>query len=90
MNKLKGGRKRCQTAKRLPYAIKKAESERQRQRLLDHYSKIAIASNKGEKNLHNEMLTVDECREYYSDTVKFPDDYPNLDDLRKIGLIERK
>ena len=58
--------------------------------LLDHYSKIAIASNKGEKNLHNEMLTVDECREYYSDTVKFPDDYPNLDDLRKIGLIERK
>ena len=58
--------------------------------LLDHYSKIAIASNKGEKNLHNEMLTVDECREYYSDTVKFPDDYPNLEDLRKIGLIERK
>ena len=58
--------------------------------LLDHYSKIAIASNKGEKNLHNEMLTVDECREYYSDTVKFPDDYPNLEELRKIGLIERK
>ena len=58
--------------------------------LLDHYSKIAIASNKWEKNLHNEMLTVDECREYYSDTVKFPDDYPNLEDLRKIGLIERK
>lgn len=28
MNKSKGGRKRCQTAKRLPYAIKKAELER--------------------------------------------------------------
>lgn len=49
-----------------------------------------VKKAKGEKNLHNEMLTVDECREYYSDTVKFPDDYPNLEDLRKIGLIERK
>ena len=58
--------------------------------LLDHYSKILKQTSEKNVNIHTKMLTVAECREYYSDTVKFPDDYPNLDDLRKIGLIERK